>query len=224
MQKKIIVWDLPLRMFHWLLVISVVVSIISGLIGGMAMTFHFLSGYCILALLVFRWIWGFIGGHHARFVNFVAGPRRVVHHLQGGDEREALGHNPLGSWSVMALLLVLSMQVVSGLFANDEIFNEGPLASYISDHQGTILTYYHTSIGLPIIYGLIGLHITAILYYLIEKNKNLVMPMLHGVKDVDATHPAPRASNDTWKHRLLALGILGLGAALGVWVSHFGTP
>ena len=178
--------------------------------------------YCIPLLVV--GIWGFIGGHHARFVNFVAGPRRVVHHLQGGDEREALGHNPLGSWSVMALLLVLSMQVVSGLFANDEIFNEGPLASYISDHQGTILTYYHTSIGLPIIYGLIGLHITVILYYLIEKNKNLVMPMLHGIKGVDAAHLAPRASNDTWKHRLLALGILGLGAALGVWVSHFGTP
>ena len=201
---------------------AVLTSIVSGLIGGMTMPLHFLSGYCILSLLIFRWLWGFIGGHHARFLNFVSGPRGVLNYLKKSGEHEELGHNPLGSWSVMALLFFLSIQVVTGLFANDEIFNEGPLAGFVSDHQSTLITYYHTSIGLPIIYGLIGLHIAAILYYTIAKKKNLVVAMLHGVKDVDPTHPRPYASRDTWMHRLLAACILALGAGLAIWVSRLG--
>ena len=188
------------------------------------MTLHFLSGYCILSLLVFRWLWGFIGGHHARFLNFVAGPRRVLRYLKAGSEHEELGHNPLGSWSVVALLSVLTMQVVSGLFANDEIFSEGPLAGYVSDHQSTLITYYHTSIGLPLLYGLICLHLMAILYYTIARNKNLVIPMLRGEKDVDPAHPKPYASSDTWRHRVLAVFVLCFGAALGIWVSRLGAP
>ena len=222
MPNKIVVWDLPLRIFHWSMLTAVLTSIVSGLIGGMAMPLHFLSGYCILSLLIFRWLWGFIGGHHARFLNFVSGPRGVLNYLKKSGEHEELGHNPLGSWSVMALLFFLSIQVVTGLFANDEIFNEGPLAGFVSDHQSTLITYYHTSIGLPIIYGLIGLHIAAILYYTIAKKKNLVVAMLHGVKDVDPTHPRPYASRDTWMHRLLAACILALGAGLAIWVSRLG--
>jgi cytochrome b len=224
MSNKVVIWDLPLRIFHWSLFISVLTSIVSGLIGGMAMTLHFFSGYCIMSLLIFRWLWGFIGGYHARFLNFVAGPRRVLDYLREGSEHEELGHNPLGSWSVVALLYVLTMQVISGLFANDEIFNEGPLANYISDHQSTIITYYHTSIGLPLLYGLVGLHIAAILYYSIIKDKNLIVPMFDGVKNVDPAHPKRYPSADTWRHRLIAICILGVGAALGVWVSRLGAP
>ncbi|MGC9163150.1 MAG: cytochrome b/b6 domain-containing protein [Thiomonas sp.] len=220
---KVRVWDLPLRLFHWALAVCVTLSIITGLIGGNAMQYHFWSGYCLIALLVFRLVWGLIGSHHARFWNFVRGPRDVLRYLRGDDPRPPhlrLGHNPLGSLSVIALLVIITLQVASGLFANDEIFNEGPLANYVSSRTSEILTYYHTNIGLPLVYALVGLHIAAIAYYAIVKHQNLVRPMLTG--DIDTVAGAPQA-RDTWALRLLALVILAAGGALAWWISTLGS-
>lgn len=219
---KIRIWDLPLRLFHWGLAICVAVSIVTGLTGGNAMQYHYWSGYTLIALLVFRLVWGVVGSRHARFWNFVRGPRAVLRYVRGDDPRPAhlrVGHNPLGSLSVLALLTVVALQVISGLFANDDIFNAGPLANDVSDRTSAIFTFYHTTIGQPLIYGLVGLHLAAIAYYAVVKRQNLVRPMLTG--DIDGVAGTP-AARDTWALRLLALLIVAAGGALAWWISTLG--
>ncbi|CDW92786.1 MAG TPA: cytochrome b/b6 domain-containing protein [Thiomonas arsenitoxydans] len=220
---KVRVWDLPLRLFHWALAACVTVSIVTGLIGGNAMQYHYWSGYTLIALLVFRLVWGVAGSRHARFWNFVHGPRAIWRYVRGDDPRPEhlrLGHNPLGSLSVLALLTVVALQVISGLFANDEIFNQGPLANYVSDRTSAIFTFYHTTIGQPLIYALVGLHLAAIAYYAIFKRENLVRPMLTG--DID-TVAGVTPARDTWGLRLLALVIVAAGGVLAWWVSTLGS-
>ena len=220
---KVRVWDLPLRLFHWALAACVTVSIVTGLIGGNAMQYHYWSGYTLIALLVFRLVWGVAGSRHARFWNFVHGPRDIWRYVRGDDPRPAhlrVGHNPLGSLSVLALLTVVALQVISGLFANDEIFNQGPLANYVSDRTSAIFTFYHTTIGQPLIYALVGLHLAAIAYYAIFKRENLVRPMLTG--DID-TVAGVTPARDTWGLRLLALLIVAAGGVLAWWVSTLGS-
>jgi len=220
---KVRVWDLPLRLFHWALAVCVTVSVITGLIGGNAMQYHYWSGYCLIALLVFRLGWGVVGSRHARFASFVYGPRAIARYVRGDDPRPPhlrLGHNPLGSLSVIALLLVVTLQVVSGLFANDEIFNQGPLANSVSNRTSALFTFYHTTIGQPLIYALVGLHVAAIGYYAVVKHQNLVRPMLTG--DIDTVAGAP-AARDTWGLRLLALLLLAAGGVLAWWISTLGS-
>ncbi len=226
MYLRIRVWDLPLRLFHWSLLALVLTCLVSGWVGGWWMTWHLRSGYAVVALLLFRWCWGLCGGHHARFVHFVAGPRRVLAYLRGKREAAhaaALGHNPAGGWSVLALLGVLSLQVASGLFASDQIFTQGPLASMVPDRISDALTYYHTTVGLPLLYGLIGLHVAAVLYYALVERTNLVLPMLDGDKRVDAaTAAVATASRDGWRQRLLAGALLAGGGALALWLNWLG--
>ncbi|HUX23673.1 MAG TPA: cytochrome b/b6 domain-containing protein, partial [Burkholderiales bacterium] len=122
--RKILVWDLPLRMFHWMLALLVAVSIVSAEIGGNAMQIHLRSGYTILTLVLFRILWGFFGGTHARFASFVRGPATAIAHLKALRSQKSgrhLGHNPAGGWSVMLMLFVLLIQAGTGLFSNDDI-------------------------------------------------------------------------------------------------------
>ena len=122
--NRVLVWDLPTRLFHWLLVVSVILSFVTGNIGPNAMEYHKLSGYVILALLIFRLAWGFVGSPTARFSSFVKGPSTVFAHVATLLKREDmphLGHNPLGGWSIVAMLLVLFVQVATGLFANEDV-------------------------------------------------------------------------------------------------------
>jgi cytochrome b len=120
--KKVRVWDLPIRLFHWTLALSVVGSIVTAKIGGNAMIWHFRFGYLVFALLAFRILWGLVGGRWSRFSSFVYAPGTVLRYLRGqsrADEHHDVGHNPLGSFSVFALLGVLALQVASGLVADD---------------------------------------------------------------------------------------------------------
>ena len=122
--RPVRVWDLPTRLFHWLLLFCVVMSFVTGNIGGNAMRYHMLSGYCILALLIFRLIWGFAGSRTSRFAAFVKGPASVLSYMAAVVKENAprsLGHNPLGGWSVVAMLADLLVQVGTGLFAIDDI-------------------------------------------------------------------------------------------------------
>lgn len=223
---RIRVWDLPLRLFHWSLLVLVLTSLLTAWVGGWWMTWHLRSGYALIALLLFRWVWGMCGGYHARFAHFVVGPRRVLAYLQGkrGPAHVApLGHNPAGGWSVLALLSVLTLQVGSGLFANDEIFTQGPLAAMVSDRTSEVLTYYHTTIGLPLLYVLVGLHLAAVLYYALVERTNLVLPMLDGDKRVDAASaPNVVVSRDGWRQRLLAGALLAGGVAVALWLNWLG--
>jgi len=185
---KVLVWDLPLRLFHWLLVLLVVVSFVSAKIGGNAMQFHLLSGYAILAMLLIRILWGFIGGTHARFASFIRGPAAVISYLRGLSGHEAgrhLGHNPAGAWSVILMLAVLLAQVATGLFANDDIATEGPLAKLVSKALSDRITGIH-HVNVKLLYALIVLHLSAIAFYVFYKRDNLVKPMLTGFKDAAA--------------------------------------
>jgi cytochrome b len=183
--NKILVWDLPLRLFHWLLVLLVVVSFVSAKIGGNAMQLHMLSGYTVLTLLLFRILWGFLGSTHARFASFVRGPVKVISYLRGHDAGRHPGHNPAGAWSVIFMLLALLLQAATGLFANDDIATEGPLAKLVSKALSDRITGVH-HLNVKLLLVLIGLHLSAIVFYLFHKRENLVKPMLTGFKDAAA--------------------------------------
>lgn len=205
------VWDLPTRLFHWALVACVVGLVITGNVGGNAMAWHGRLGYAVLTLLLFRLVWGVVGGHWSRFAHFVHGPAAVLAYLGGrGRPEHRVGHNPLGALSVLALLAVLLMQVASGLMADDEIAFSGPLAALVSGDWVAEATRYHKNVGKFILIGLIALHLLAIAYYRLARRQALVGPMLHGDKQLP--HPAP-SSADNRHTRARALAVLALCAA-----------
>lgn len=207
--NKVLVWDLPLRLFHWLLVLLVLVSVVSANIGGNAMQVHMLSGYSILALLLFRILWGFLGGTHARFATFVRGPAAVIAYLRGNGGDRQLGHNPAGAWSVILMLAVLLLQAATGLFANDDIATEGPLAKLVSKALSDRITGIHY-LNVKLLFALIGLHLSAIAFYLFYKRDNLVRPMLTGFKDAGAGETA-QGGGKTW---LAAVLLAACGACV----------
>ena len=212
------VWDLPTRLFHWVLATTVVGSVISAKIGGGAMVWHFRLGLLVLTLLAFRVLWGVVGGRWSRFASFIYAPATVLRYLRGqaapGEHLE-VGHNPSGAFSVFALLGLLMLQVGTGLVADDEIAYQGPLNRFASADTVSAATSWHKSWGQWILLTLVALHIVAIVFYLVKKRINLVRPMLHGDKALPADTPA---SADATAQRLLALVLLALCAALAGWV------
>ncbi len=223
MKKIIRVWDLPLRLFHWLLVFCIVGSLISVNLGGNAIEWHARFGYCILTLLLFRITWGFIGSTHARFTSFFPTRQGLLNYLQGKGP-EYLGHNPLGALSVFALLFALSLQVATGLFVDDEIAFQAPFAKYVSNATVSLLSRIHEA-NQVVIYILIAIHIAAIIYYKKFKGKNLVKPMLNGDKEIDPSEEANylpsdlgRASKDGGLQRGIALFLLSV---IAVVVGYF---
>jgi cytochrome b len=214
------VWDLPTRLFHWLLASAVIFSVVSAKIGGAAMEWHFRSGFLVLALLLFRLVWGLVGGHYSRFANFIYSPMTVLRYLRGQvrpGEHLDVGHNPLGSLSVFALLGVLALQVGTGLFADDEIASVGPLNKFVTSAQAALATGWHKQWGQWLIILLVATHIAAIVFYLLVKKLNLVRPMLSGDKTLPATAPASR---DAGGSRLMALAIAALSVVVAVVVSR----
>lgn len=210
MSHKVRVWDLPTRCFHWALVLCLVALLLTAQIGGDAMAWHFRSGYAVLSLLLFRSIWGVVGGKWSRFTSFVYAPATVLAYIQGrGRPEHSIGHNPLGAGSVFALLGFLLLQVASGLVSDDEIATAGPLSKYVSNAVVSTATSYHTTVGKLVVIGLVLLHIGAILFYYFKKRQNLVRPMLKGDKDSDS---AVESSRDDVGSRTLAL-VLYLGCA-----------
>lgn len=182
--ERIMVWDLPTRIFHWLLVLLVTVSFITGKLGGTMMSYHEWSGGAILVLILFRVLWGFFGGTPSRFSSFVRGPRNVFDYarsLIGKRHQPYLGHNPMGAWSILAMLAVLFVQVGTGLFANDDILTEAPLFHLVSKDTSDWLTGIHR-INQNLLVALVVLHLGAILFYWVVKRENLVLPMITGRK------------------------------------------
>ena len=207
------IWDLPTRLFHWALVICVVGLVVTANIGGNAMTWHFRFGYSVLTLLLFRVVWGLVGGRWSRFASFIYSPATLLRHLRGeSPPSQSAGHSPTGALSVFALLLVLLAQVTSGLFSDDDIAFAGPLTALVSGDTVSMATGYHKEVGKLILIGLVVLHLLAIGYYKKVKKTDLIRPMVHGDKALETpTQP----SRDTAGTRLLALCILGL-CAFGV--------
>ena len=223
MKKTIRVWDLPIRLFHWLLVLCILGSFISVNIGGNAIQWHAYFGYSVLTLLIFRIIWGFVGSTHARFASFLPNKKSILDYLQGKSPR-VLGHNPVGALSVFALLFVLCIQVTTGLFVDDEIAFQGPLAKYVSSSVSSFLSEIHEG-NQVVILTLITIHIAAIWFYKKFKGENLIKPMISGDKEIDPSEEAKylptdlgRASKDGGLQRGFALLLLSL---IAVVVGYF---
>lgn len=179
--QRLHVWDLPTRLFHWLLATAIPAAITTGMIGGELIVWHGRLGLLILGLVAFRLVWGIIGTRNARFAQFVRGPRAILAYLRG--EWRGVGHNPLGALSVLAMLGLIAVQIGSGLFANDDIAFRGPLADQVSDDVSSRLTSLHSLLQ----YGLIAvvvLHAVAIAWYVKVKRENLLRPMVTGWKEV----------------------------------------
>ena len=205
MLKRVLVWDLPTRLFHWLLVITVGTSFLTGKIGGNLMRYHEWSGFVILALLLFRVAWGFVGSRESRFATFVRDPATVFLYAKSLLHRNSpqyLGHNPLGGWSIVAMLLALFIQAATGLFANDNIATEGPLYLWVSRETSDWLTGIH-KLNQQIIIVLISVHLLAVLFHLFFKGENLVTPMITGIKEWDREVPEP-ARGRTWLAAVIA--------------------
>jgi cytochrome b len=225
--QKVRVWDLPIRLFHWTLVVLMVVSYISAQAGGDWMKLHFWSGYTILTLLLFRIAWGFLGSTTARFTHFVKGPVAAIDHLKelaGTDRPRDVGHNPLGGAMVIALLLGVLLQVVAGLFSadTDEGTVSGPLANLLPDkwiERATALHHFWINILLV----LIALHILAALLYLVWKRQNLIGAMFTGHKRLDDVvapgMPEPKLSFGSGR---LALSLLIVAAAIVYFIVRAG--
>jgi cytochrome b len=171
------VWDLPVRLFHWALVLLIPLSWWSA--RNNADTVHFWSGYTLLFLLVFRILWGFAGSSTARFASFVRGPSSIVAYLRGAHARQA-GHTPLGALSVVAMLLALLVQLSSGLIQiDDDDFVEGPLSGLVP-YDTALLAHDVHEASFDILLWLIGLHVLAIAWYEIVARRRIVRPMVTG--------------------------------------------
>lgn len=213
---KVRIWDLPTRLFHWLLTVLVIFSFVTGKMGELE--WHFRSGYAILTLLLFRLFWGFAGSHYARFSSFLPSPSRVWSTLHSKDPSaitRGVGHSELGTLSVYTLLIALVFQAIAGMFSNDGSFTEGPWVKFISgalsDRLST-LHYYNSWL----LVGLTVLHVAAIVYFLIAQREDLITPMLTGDKlGLSAT-----AAEDGAAIRLRAAVLL---AAAGSIVFYFVT-
>jgi cytochrome b len=214
------VWDLPTRIFHWALLVCVVGLVITANVGGGWMQWHFRLGYSVFTLLLFRIVWGVIGGRWSRFASFIYAPSTIVAYIKGqGRPEHSVGHNPLGAGSVFALLGFLLLQVGTGLISDDEISNQGPLNKFVSSARASLATWYHKEVGSKVLIALVVLHVAAILFYLYKKNENLIRPMLHGDKQLG--HRVEPARDDAVS-RTVAAGVLALCAALVWWVVRLG--
>jgi cytochrome b len=211
---RVPVWDRPVRIVHWLIVLHV--PILWWTADNDLMEQHRAAGYAVLGLIVFRLVWGFIGSSTARFSNFVKGPRQVLAYLRGRAP-DAIGHNPLGGWSVVAMLALLAAQVTLGLFAIDvDAMEAGPLSAYVSFDAARWAADLHADL-FDLLLVLIGLHVAAILFYAAVRKRNLVGPMLSG-RGPAAAGVEPMRAVPAW--RFLFAAASGAGAALGV--AYFG--
>ena len=219
---RVSVWDVPVRLFHWLLVALVGFSWWSGEQGNEWMEYHGWSGYAILTLLLFRIAWGFVGSDTARFAHFVRGPRASFAYLRSVLQLRPptfLGHNPLGGWMIMSLLLVLLVQVVTGLLGNDDDEYEAPLSHWLSHDTSSFVTTLH-GYNFDLLLGLIGVHVAAVFAHQLLRRDEMIKAMFTGVKTSMTGETAGRRVT-AWK----ALGLLGLMAALvyaALWMGGAG--
>lgn len=206
---RVRVWDTPTRLFHWTLALLIAFSYVSSQLDWMQL--HFLSGYAILALLLFRLAWGVIGSQTARFASFVTSPLAGIRHLARFRDQEPdleIGHNAAGGWMVLVMLLALCVQAGTGLFANDDGVNDGPLFPLVGKALSDQISSVH-SVNWNLIMALIALHLVAIASYALVKRHDLVRPMVTGWKTLPADLPRPRLAS-SW----LALAVLAVAAGI----------
>lgn len=213
--RRVRIWDLPTRLFHWALALTLVGSIATGQIGGGAMVWHFRLGQAALVLLLFRLVWGLVGGRWSRFAALALSPRSLALYLRGqGDASLQAGHSPLGSLSVVALGLLLAAQLGAGLVSNDDIALAGPLSHLVSNATVAAATAYHKGLGKLLLVLWVLLHLAALAWYSLRGRK-LLPAMVHGDKTLAQAVPASR---DDGKLRIGAAVVLAACVAVSAWV------
>jgi cytochrome b len=178
--KRFLLWDLPTRLFHWLLVLAVIGAMVSGQLGGNLMVWHGRLGIAVVGLIAFRFAWGVLGSTYARFSQFFPLPSRIQSYLRG--EWRGEGHNPLGALAVFGLLGLLTAQALTGLFANDDIAFTGPLFDLVNKGLSNRLTGLHHLLS-NLLIAVVVLHVAAIGFYVHVKKQKLLKPMITGWKD-----------------------------------------
>jgi cytochrome b len=219
--EKRLVWDLPLRLFHWLFSISILASWYTAEVDEMEI--HFWLGYFMIGLILFRLVWGFIGPRHARFSSFLKRPPAIwlyARSIGRGEHPQSIGHNPLGGLMVIAMLILAGAQAATGLFATDDIIWAGPYNPAVSGETAETLTSFH-HFNFNVILGAIVLHLIAIAFYAFAKRHYLVPPMLHGMKlaTVVPEHEAIASSQG-----LKALIVAAVSAAAVWWLVSAAPP
>ena len=205
-EKCVRVWDLPTRLFHWTVVVLIALQFATAEFGFLSMQWHYRFGWATLALIVFRVLWGFVGSQTSRFSDFVRGPMTVVRYVRAQwlgaagpadctSGKVHIGHNPLGGWSVVATLLCVFVQALSGLFASDGIDEDGPFVDVVSGATVKLATKLH-HLGETALIALIALHVAAVLLHSTLKHDNLIIPMITGRKP--AAVPAPMRFVSNW--------------------------
>jgi len=210
-----LVWDLPVRLVHWLIVLAVAGSWATHYAGVEWFAWHRRLGYTVLVLVAFRIVWGFVGTRHARFGHFLRGPRAIVDYLRGRSTEPPVGHNPVGALGVVALLGVLLVQASTGLVANDEIMNAGPFYGWIDPALSNRLTTLHRQSSDALLV-LIGLHVLAVAWHVLGRRRPLLGAMLTGRKpaaEVPADQEIPTSRTAL---ALAIVAVLGVALALAV--------
>ena len=211
------VWDVPTRLFHWGVVLLLITSWVSQ--DQEWMSLHLLSGYCLMALLLFRLAWGVVGSETSRFARFLRSPVAALRHLRHLPRHEPdteVGHNAAGGWMVLVLLALLGLQVATGLCANDDVVTQGPLADWVGKENSDWLTGIHAWV-FTLIEVAVGLHVLTVLAYAIVKRHDLVRPMLGGWKWLPETARAP-----VLRSPLLAVLVLAIAGAAVLWITGLG--
>jgi cytochrome b len=212
--ERRLVWDLPVRLFHWLLVLSLIASYVTAEIGFDTMEINMYLGYWTNGLVIFRVLWGFVGPKHARFSSFLKGPSGIWKYakaLGAGTMIETAGHNPLGGLSVILLLGLVGFQAFTGLFSSDDIAWYGPYNGAVSSDWATKLTHWH-HVNFNIILAAVALHLLAIAFYFLVKKQNLVGAMVHGKKYVPANEAITKSEV------VRALIVIVIAAGLAYWL------
>jgi len=222
-EQRTLVWDLPTRVFHWTLVACIAASWLTHELGTQWFEWHARVGYATLVLVGFRIAWGFVGPTHARFSSFLRGPAAIADYareLGMRDGRTTPGHNPLGGLAVVGMLGLLLFQATTGLFANDEILSTGPLYGYVTDETSDRLTGLHKK-SFDLLLVLVGLHVAAVLFYLLWKRVDLVRPMFTGHKP-NGQMRVPEGI--TGQRHLLAVVLVAVFAGVLWWVVRTAPP
>lgn len=184
--KKNLVWDIPVRLFHWLLVICLLGQWLTADVLDDAMDIHFYIGYFTLGLVIFRLMWGFVGTKYAKFNSFVSGPKSMLTYLRSVKSKQhnvSVGHNSVGGLLLPAVIVLVGLQAISGLFTSDDIVYSGPYYDSANADLQEYMQWLHHNI-FDILLAIIGLHLIAIGWYLFFLKHNLIRPMFDGKKTV----------------------------------------
>ncbi|WP_026374606.1 cytochrome b/b6 domain-containing protein [Aestuariibacter salexigens] len=216
MSKNTLVWDIPTRLFHWLLVLSLITQWLTAEVLD-NMDWHFYIGYFTLGLIIFRVVWGVIGTAHARFADLLYSPKNIIAYARGDNNSPFAGHNPLGGLMVILMLVLIGLQAITGLFSNDDVLHSGPYFSSVSEEwQERMQSWHHDSFDYII--AAVVIHIAAVLYYTKVKKQNLVKAMFTGKKDV----PAEQGISSS--RLLLAVITIALTALFVYWLVEVAPP